>query len=288
MVETEDQVRSEIDSLRAEIRRLSDRGKGTLPGPTITRRLTEAYAWCVNFRCELFSEQRPVVVFLELVEHTYGMRGASLDAGGVRLDAAENSMEYLRFPDDVDKECSACGGHLELSQQLRPSYERLNEQDPLTLLKRKRSGVTPEMVIAEAAAKRAAEANEPGEVGALRDQLARQQAQLAFLMGQRTGQTQTLPPEFTDLLIGNTQPPEPEPEPEPEANPMPEDRVLPRGIVRLDTHKFKAIWRDEHGKQRSANKPTAEEAIAVREQMLAEVAAIKERETGNDGRSDHR
>jgi hypothetical protein len=276
-----------VERLQSELERLTTQSAkfGNLLGCTVTYEPIDALAHCPNWECDKFSEQIPVKATRKLVTSTYGQRDPDNWSGAMTVDPdkIENSWEYLVFPEGADPNCSVCRRPLELATQVRERYDRLSEQDPMLLLKRKRSGISPEMVIAEMQ-KKAAEGDN-SEIKELREQLARQQQMLAFVMGQQTGQAQTLPPELAEMLTGSTPAPEPDAEPETEAaspepssEPLPSgipDSVLPPGIIRLDHDRFKAIWRDENGKQRSATRPTAQEAIDVREQRRGEVAARK-------------
>jgi hypothetical protein len=85
----------------------------------VTTEETELLAHCTDPTC-LGYEQQPVAGVRELVERLYG--DADPDAG-LNARIPENSYTYLRFADEADRDCPACGRTRELSDQRRPNYD---------------------------------------------------------------------------------------------------------------------------------------------------------------------
>jgi hypothetical protein len=77
-----------------------------------------ALGFCLDATCP-GNAQEPADGVLNVTTHTF------LDGGGDLGPFVERSMEYLRFANEEDATCTVCGGHREISQQVRPVYPKV-------------------------------------------------------------------------------------------------------------------------------------------------------------------
>jgi len=88
-----------------------------------TEQFVEAYAFCHNGRCTGYL-QEPVQGVRTTTSWTY------MDSGG-DLPGIEKTTEMVRFADEADGVCPTCEGPRDISEQLRPEYPNISNQDPM-------------------------------------------------------------------------------------------------------------------------------------------------------------
>ena len=94
-------------------------GATTAPPPRRTETEVDAWAHCIDPRCEGYGQQ-PVKGIRELVEHTIASRTGETNT--VWANVVENTNEYLRFARDTDVPCPVCSRDREITAQERPTY----------------------------------------------------------------------------------------------------------------------------------------------------------------------
>jgi hypothetical protein len=94
--------------------------------PTLTETPVDAYAHCVEPRCQ-GTNQEPVKAIRKETAHTYRERGG--DMPGI-----EASWVVLAFENEDEINCPHCGRTRELSVEQRKTYAALSGHDPMGLL----------------------------------------------------------------------------------------------------------------------------------------------------------
>lgn len=95
--------------------------------PTITEVPIQAYAHCIDARCQ-GHEQEQVEAIRKEDSFTYAERGGN-------LPGTENSFVRVRFADEAESNCRHCGRIRELSETPRRRYDgSLSGHDPMGLL----------------------------------------------------------------------------------------------------------------------------------------------------------
>jgi uncharacterized Zn finger protein (UPF0148 family) len=165
--------------------------------PIVTTEQITGLAHCSQqaepgIRCAGY-EQQEVPAIRETLSRTYadGWGGApASDAFDATLaDLVESTRSYVTFADEGDAPCPYCGVRREVTDQVRPVYQRLSESEPDELLRRQRATERAAVTTADAAERQAValeqlvrQGERAGEVEQLREVIARQQEQLDRLL----------------------------------------------------------------------------------------------------------
>lgn len=168
----------------------------------------EAFAHCAamtepGIRCEGY-EQQPVSGLRETTEFFYsdgwGGLGASDPYDAAVANLTERTVIRILFAAESDRACPSCGSPREISDQLRPQYDRLSDSAPDELLKRSRRQTEAALTTADAATRQAvaleqlvAQGSQAGEVEQLRAIVAQQQAQIDRLLAERPAEPEPEP-----------------------------------------------------------------------------------------------
>ena len=107
----------------------------------------------------------------------------------------ERTITRILYVNEADRPCPSCGSPRELTDQVRPQYDRLSDSKPDELLVRQRRQTEAAMTTATAAERQAvalealvAQGERAGEVEQLRDVVAQQQAQIDRLLAAATSE----------------------------------------------------------------------------------------------------
>lgn len=163
----------------------------------VTTEPVTGYAHCAQLsapgeRCEGY-EQAEVPALRETTEFFYsdgwGGLGASDPYDAAVANLTERTVIRIVFAVEADRPCPSCGSPREISDQLRPQYDRLSDSPPDELLKRQRKQTEAAISAASAAERQAAalealaaQGERAGEAEQLREVIARQAEQIDRLL----------------------------------------------------------------------------------------------------------
>lgn len=132
-----------IVALQERLRQLEQRPSGgahtSQNGPHIVLTTVDAYAHCGVPTCK-GNRQEPVKAVHELAQWTFGMNNPG--EKGPLANMVEREHTSLKFADPADAACPECGIGRQLTDQLRPTYERISGYSQQGLLKLRAQGIT--------------------------------------------------------------------------------------------------------------------------------------------------